>query len=70
MSFELIDEYKNKMTTLGLMDFTNYCDEVKSDNKRFSKKEVEETAIKLMLKAQNKELLFKKYIAKTVDIHN
>jgi hypothetical protein len=59
MDFALIDKYKEKMTNKGHNIFLTQCDEVTNDFKHYSKKEIEETAIKNMLKSKDKLLYFK-----------
>lgn len=62
MNFTLIEDYKSKMTTKGHQIFLTNCDEVANERKDFSQKEIEESAIKSMLKSKDKLLLFKNNI--------
>lgn len=55
-----IQELKDNLNSKGWVRFDSLCEELANENKRFSNKEVEESALKIMRNAKDKKDYFLK----------
>lgn len=59
MTLSDIEDIKKTLTSVGWSFFDTICNEIKGENKHFSNKDIEESALKIMRNHKNKTNYFK-----------